>query len=189
MVGAGQAEVPRPYPRRTGERNSGEDLGRAMLTSHRQRDEKRRKDHLSPGGCREHSRSSGSHVRGKSYARPCKGVRSPSPEGPRRPPHPASQPKQRPLGFLSDGASGWRARGDASRPGSQDKGPRALALPTNTPKRVPKVLLLSVRPQTPAGRIFWEVAPAPPVHRRFPGQGRGPAEQRGNSLSRTRTRW
>lgn len=30
---------------------------------------------------------------------------------------PVSHPKQRPSGFLSDGASGWRARGDASSPG------------------------------------------------------------------------
>lgn len=196
MVGGVQGVVPGPCPRRT-RRNSGKHLRKRKVTSNIQRDAKRRRDQLLQGGCNEQTQDQQKESPGKEVCEnrwPCKGMSSPSLErilagkGPRSP-----QPGLPPTQSGEPQASSPMASGHCL---ADTRGSFQLRPPRQRPQRVGTVRRsfskglqkskppVSDCPQALASRIFWKVAPAPPVHWCFPGAGtRRPAEQRGSNVS------
>lgn len=128
-----QGGVPRRYPGRTGG-NSGKHLKKRKVTSNVQRVAKQRRDQLLPGGCNEQTQDQQEESLGKEVCKnkwPCKGMSSLSLERilagkGRRSPQPASHPKPRASGFLSDGLRSLPGRHQGKRP-APDKDPRELA--------------------------------------------------------------
>lgn len=181
--GWGQEAVPRPYPRRTSRRNSG-DLRRAKLTSNVPREVRRRKDHLLPGGCRQTQYQQESLGRELCRNRwPCEGMSSLPLEGPWGPPAQSpTQSRDPQVSTQTASSSDWRALGEASSFGCRDKGPRELALSTHTLQRLTEVL-----PQTVPKHLLAEFSGKvllPSLSTgASQGRARGPAEQRGSNLS------